>query len=252
MLYRVEGIVIRSVPYGEGNTIITIFTEEYGKVGLMVRGARKARSRYAAVSQLHTHGIFVYYQSKAGSLGTLNDAEVLSAFPEIASDLRNSAYAAYFAELIDRFVPEGEASAFLYGQYKAALEAIQAGKDPMVIAFMLELRLFQFSGIAPVMEVCAQCGHSPKPGAPAAWSVESGGMLYGGCTSPDALPLPPASAKLLRLLARTDLRSVGQVHVRADTKHPIKRALRHWMDAYAGVTIKSRNVLDQIEAVFEG
>lgn len=36
MLYRVEGIVIRSMDYGEGNKIITICTENSGKVGVLV------------------------------------------------------------------------------------------------------------------------------------------------------------------------------------------------------------------------
>ncbi len=35
MLYRVEGIVIRSMDYGEGNKIITLCTESGGKVGVL-------------------------------------------------------------------------------------------------------------------------------------------------------------------------------------------------------------------------
>lgn len=40
MLYRVEGIVIRSMDYGEGNKIITLCTESHGKVGVLARGAK--------------------------------------------------------------------------------------------------------------------------------------------------------------------------------------------------------------------
>lgn len=253
MLYRVEGIVIRSVPYGEGNVIITLFTEEYGKIGLMIRGAKKARSRHAAVSQLHTYGMYVFYKGNANSLGTLNDAETLQSFSEIRSDLRTSAYAAYFAELVDRFVPDGEASGYLYLQLLAAYEALQSGKDPAIISFLLELKLFHFAGISPITHACARCGGGLQPGERVAWSAQTGGLLFGPCatSATDAMELPPAAAQLLPVLQRADLRRIGQVNVKPETKALIKQALRRWMDVHGGVTVKSRTVLDQIEAVYE-
>jgi DNA repair protein RecO (recombination protein O) len=42
----VEGIVIRSMDYGEGNAIITLCTENAGKVGVCV--VPKVKSRHAA------------------------------------------------------------------------------------------------------------------------------------------------------------------------------------------------------------
>ncbi|WP_313783770.1 DNA repair protein RecO [Paenibacillus larvae] len=43
MLYRIEGIILRTVDYGEGNKIITVLTQA-GKVGLMARGAKKLKA----------------------------------------------------------------------------------------------------------------------------------------------------------------------------------------------------------------
>lgn len=249
-----KGIVIRSVEYGEGNVIVTLFTGELGKVGVMVRGAKKTRSRHAAVTQLFTYGEYVYYKSNTGTLGTLNNAELLDAYAAIRLDLRSSAYAVYFAELTDRLVPDGEASSFLFEQLKAALEALSAGKDPAIIAFLFEMKLFHFAGIAPVVQVCADCGREPEEGLPMeSFSVSAGGMVCGHCAAsrPDRMMLPSATAKLLPLLARTDLRRIGFVSVKPQTKQMIKQALRRWMDHYADVRLKSRSVLDQIETVYE-
>jgi len=41
MLQKVTGIVIRTVNYGESNKVVTLFTEELGKVAVMARGAKK-------------------------------------------------------------------------------------------------------------------------------------------------------------------------------------------------------------------
>ncbi|GIQ65347.1 hypothetical protein PACILC2_39150 [Paenibacillus cisolokensis] len=66
MLYRVEGIVIRSMDYGEGNKIVTIITDTHGKAGVLIRGAKKARSRHASLAQPFTYGEFVFF-AEAGS-----------------------------------------------------------------------------------------------------------------------------------------------------------------------------------------
>lgn len=43
MFEKCEGIVIRTIDYGETNKIVTIFTREWGKVAAMARGAKKAK-----------------------------------------------------------------------------------------------------------------------------------------------------------------------------------------------------------------
>ncbi|MCI3919707.1 DNA repair protein RecO [Paenibacillus sp. TRM 82003] len=252
MLHRVEGIVIRSVAYGEGNLIVTLFTGDYGKVGVMVRGAKKTKSRHAAVTQLYTYGEYVYYQSNTGSLGTLNNAELLNAFPGIRGDLRCSAYAAYFAELTDRLVPDGEASSFLFEQLRGAMEALAAGKDPQVVAALYELKLFHFAGVSPIVNECAGCGAAPSPNEPLSWSPRGGGLVCARCgpRAQDRLPLPAGAAKLLPLLQRADLRAVGDIRVKPETKSALKSALRAWMDHHADARLKTRSVLEQIEAVY--
>jgi len=252
MLHRVEGIVIRSVEYGEGNLIVTLMTGEFGKVGVMVRGAKKTRSRHAAVTQLYTYGEYVYYKSNTGTLGTLNHAELLNAYQGIRGDLRRSAYAAYFAELTDRLVPDGEASAFLFEQLKAAYEALSAGKDPVVVGAMLEMKLFAFSGVSPITDACADCGRTPEPEEPAFWSPAAGGLVCDRCAGPyaDRHPLPPGVRRLLPVLQRADLRRLGDVSVKPRTKAALKDAMRRWFEAHGHVRLRTRAVLDQIEAVY--
>ena len=61
MQYRVEGIVIRSMDYGENNKIITVYTNTNGKVGIVVRGAKKAKSRMARLRSFsHMGNSFIF------------------------------------------------------------------------------------------------------------------------------------------------------------------------------------------------
>ncbi len=245
--------MIRSTEYGEGNVIISLYTGEYGKVGVMVRGAKKSKSRHAAVTQLYTYGEYVYYKGNNSSLGTLNHADLINAYQRVRSELLSSAYAAYFAELVDRLVQDGEASAGIFHQLQAALEALNESKDPQVVAHLLEMKLFQHAGIAPVLNACVSCGREGHERESAAWSAALGGLLCDQCGfgALDRTAIPAAVLKCMRLFERTDLRRLGAVQLKPQTKKALKQVIRAWMDTHADIRFKSRAVLDQVEALYD-
>lgn len=244
MLYRVEGIVIRSTDYGEGNKIITLLTPSYGKQGVVVRGAKKAKSRYGALAQLFTYGEFSFY--KSGSLGTLNSGEIIEPFRELREGLEGPAYAAYAAELTDRAVGDDEAAAYLFHQLKACQTALAEGKDPQVVLRVYEMKVVGASGYAPVLDECVSCGRTDEPFR---FSPAAGGALCRACghRDPAALELQEAVWKLLRLFAALDLRRLGNVTVKESSKKQLQLALRRWMDTHMALNLKSRNFLDQWE-----
>jgi DNA repair protein RecO (recombination protein O) len=243
MLHRVQGIVLRSMDYGEGNKIVTLYTQEIGKVGVMARGAKKVKSRLGAVTQLFTFGDFTFF--KSGQLGTLNQGEIIKPFHKLREDLYMSAFASYLAELADRLTGEEDASAFLFEQLKAGLEAIEDGKDMEIVAHLFELKMLAASGYAPELDACVICGEVPA----AAFGVQTGGVLCARCKLKDqsALPLSEAAWKLLRLFKGLDLRRLGTIDVKPATKVELKTCLRAYMDVHVGIRWKSRSFLEQME-----
>jgi DNA repair protein RecO (recombination protein O) len=244
MLHRTEGIVIRSTDYGEGNKIITLLTPDYGKQGVVVRGARKPKSRYGALAQLFTYGDYSFY--KSGSLGTLNSGEVIEPFRELREQLELAAYAAYAAELTDRAISDEESGAYLFHQLKAALGALAAGKDPQTVTRAYEMKVASAAGYAPMLTECAGCGRNEGPFR---FSAQAGGALCGLCRhrDPAALELDETVWKLLRVFAALDLRRLGNTDLKESSKKQLQAALRRWLDAHLGLQLKSRHFLDQWE-----
>jgi len=244
MMYRVEGIVIRGTDYGEGNKIVTLFTPTHGKQGVVVRGAKKPKSRFASLAQPFTYGDFSFF--KSGGLGTLSSGEIIESFRELREDLTLAAYAAYAAELCDRAVGEEDAGSYLFHQLKACLEALAQGKDAQIVIRAFEMKIVQAAGYAPLLDACANCGN---PEGPFRLSAAAGGVLCLRCSGrdPDAVPLEGGAWKLLRLFAALDLRRLGNTDVKASTKRRLAQAMRLWMDHHLGVKLKSRHFLDQWE-----
>ncbi|MEX2414697.1 MAG: DNA repair protein RecO [Paenibacillaceae bacterium] len=245
MLHRIEGIVIRSMDYGESNKIITLFTRDVGKVGVMVRGAKKMNSRHSAIAQLFTHGEFVFFKTGT-QMGTLNHADIISSHHRLRADLILTAYSAYMAEMIDRILTDNEPNPFIYEQLKAALDSIEDGKDSQMITHLFEMKMLIQAGYAPNFDKCASCGtdtNHPR------LNVQLGGLLCVNCVTnyPQALEITDGLLKLLRLLAKVDLNRLGKVEVKLETKLLLKQVMRAFLDTHIGIQWRSQHVMDQIE-----
>ncbi|GAE91164.1 DNA recombination and repair protein RecO [Gracilibacillus boraciitolerans JCM 21714] len=81
MFEKVEGFILRSQDYGETHKIVTMLTPTMGKIGAIARGAKKTKSRMAAITQPFIHGSFLI--QPGNSLATIQQGEVLTSFRKI-------------------------------------------------------------------------------------------------------------------------------------------------------------------------
>jgi DNA repair protein RecO (recombination protein O) len=244
LLYKVEGIVIKTVPYGESNTIITLYTKELGKIGVMARGAKKPKSRFTSIAQLFTYGIFVFQRGRG--LGTLQQGEALSSFRHIREDLVKTAYAAYLTELLDRYTSEEEMKLDLFGWLKQSLEYINHGIDPEVITFLFELKIMKTAGIVPELSRCVSC-HSAEGNF--SFSIREGGFLCERCAykDPYRMNISKGAARLLNMFYHLDLARLGNVSLKKETKKELRMLFDAYMEEYSGVFIKSKKFLKQLD-----
>ncbi|MDF2718732.1 MAG: repair protein RecO [Paenibacillus sp.] len=244
MLVRVEGIVIRSIDYGEGDKILTLFSKEAGKISIMARGAKKLKSRHSAIAQLFTYGEFNCY--KTGSMGTLNNGEIWNAYHRLKEDIHKTAYAAYLMELTERMLGENERNAPLFEQLKAALDAMDEDKDLQIVTNIYEMKMLAIAGYMPELNECVSCG--AQEGA-MMLSVAMGGTVCSRCrhADPGALVVTEGTLKLLRLFLHMDIRRLGKTEVKDATKSQLKHCIRQLLDAHVDVKWKSRNFIDQMD-----
>lgn len=245
MLYRVQGIVIRSMDYGEGNKIITLSTDTHGKIGILARGAKKVKSRHAALTQPFTYGEYMFFRQNGG-LGTLNQGEIIESHFSLREDLFLTAYAAYACELLDRTLQDDEVGSFWFSQLKACLDGLSAGKDPQVVIHLFEMKILQAAGYGPSFASCVSCGISDD--SPYI-SPRLGGRLCRKCRhqDPAATKASPGVVKLLILFEKVDLRRLGNVEVKEETKRELQTLMRAFMDVQLGLKLKSQHFLDQLD-----
>jgi DNA replication and repair protein RecO len=246
LFLKVEGIVLRTIDYGESNKILTIFTRELGKIGAVARGAKKPQNRLAPVSQPFTYGYFLV--SIGSGLGTIRQGEIINAFPQLKEDIFRMAYATYIAELLDRGTEERKASSSLFELLYEILKDIGEGLDPQILKNIFEMKMLPVLGFRPQVDGCALCGRKEGPFV---FSVKEGGFLCYGCRDKDPyhLAVSEATVRLLRLFYHLDMKRLGHINVRDSTKKELERCIGSIYDEYTGLALKSKRFLEQIEAL---
>ena len=73
-IVHTDAIVLRSIDYGETSRIVTLFTRERGKIGVMAKGARSGKSRFGSTLEPLAHINVVLYFKVGRDLQIISEA----------------------------------------------------------------------------------------------------------------------------------------------------------------------------------
>ena len=158
-IMEARGIITREVKYGDTSRILTVLTQELGKISVLAGGVRTNKSGLLAATQLFSYVSLQLFQGRSKSLYKVNSGEIIEAFSPIRESLEKMAYASYFCDIANYVVqeeaPEPEQislllnSLFLLSKDRAPYEQVKAA-----FAF----RTLAVAGLLPDLTVCGICG----------------------------------------------------------------------------------------------
>ena len=198
MYKTLHGLVLREVKYKESSKILTILTEEEGKITAEARGALRKGAKHGASAQTLVWSELTFFENRGRN--TLTEGSVLEDFAALRADIGDYALGCYFAELLESLSDEDSPDTALLHLGLNALFALSRKLYPSEhIKAVFELRCMRLAGFAPSLDRCADCGtHSPESPR---FSIYGGGVHCGGCHPPaegKSLPLCQASLAAMR------------------------------------------------------
>ena len=198
MYKTLHGLVLREVKYKESSKILTILTEEEGKITAEARGVLRKGAKGAASAQCLVWSELTLFENRGRY--TLTEGSVLEDFSALREDIGDYALGYYFAELLETLSDADSPDASMLHLGLNALFALARRLYPSRhIKAVFELRLMVLAGFAPAVDRCADCGrHDPdRPRL----SVYGGAIHCTGCNPPapgKSLPLCQASLSAMR------------------------------------------------------
>ena len=247
--YRVAALVLRTRDLGEADRLVTLFSRERGKIDAIVKGARRPRSKMAALQLFSLADL----QLAAGrTLEVVTQATIHRPFFNIRSDIARFAYASYFAELFDALTEVGEAGEPLFDLLLAAFELLESAFDPQTATHAFELQLLDYSGYAPQLDDCVSCG-APLGAEPMGFTPALGGLIGRECL-PGRSGLIRVSDETrrvllaLRTLPLPDL-PAASLSLSPDVLHQMERLLRAQIAYHLDRKLNSLVMLDRLVGV---
>lgn len=242
MTSKVEGIIVKEMPYQETHKIITILTKEYGKIGVLARGAKKVKSKFSASTQLFTHGNF-YIVYKESGLSTLTQVEILNSFSNIKQDIKNMTYASIICELSLKASQDHTNEVSIYNLLSNSLYKIDDGFDSEIISFIFEIKTLNALGVQPNVDSCANCNSTKNI---VSISTYHGGYLCSNCISDKIPRLSPKTLKVFRQLYYIDIEKLNSVNLNIITKKELRTIINEYYDVYTGIYLKSKSFLNHL------
>jgi DNA repair protein RecO (recombination protein O) len=206
MIVKTEAIVLRSMKYGETSRILTLYTRDYGRLSVIVKGARAAKSKYGMALDVMSHSAVVMYTKEQRELQLLTQADLIEQYRGIVDHPERLMYGFALLEFISATVHGEEAHEELYDVLVSSLAALNAeGARPSNVLLHYLLRLIHALGLAIDVAHCSRCradfadeqtltGH-------AAFSVRQGGFTCASCPpAPDSQRCSIETVGVLRWL----------------------------------------------------
>ena len=194
-------MILRETRYKEADKILTILTEDEGKITAKARGALRQNSKLAAETQLLTFSELTLFGHRG--MWTINEATAVEQFLGLRRDIERLALGSYIAELLEAVSDEDSPEPAILQLGLNALYALSAERfDSSLVKAAFELRLMCLSGYAPDLSACSACGTEELDRA---WfSPETGELLCGSCRRPDSVELRPAMLDAMRYIIGCD------------------------------------------------
>ena len=150
--YRDSGVIVRTHKLGEADRILSIITENNGKVRAVAKGVRKTRSRYGGRLELLRHLDLQFYTGR-GDLDIVTQAETRDHWPQVRDNLDRLGKALTIAEAVDQIAQDKQPDSDLYRMLCGALDTLQ-NSDPVLVVPAFMLKLLAHEGVAPALDQC--------------------------------------------------------------------------------------------------
>ena len=153
-----KALVLRGVDYKESDKVLTLFTQEMGKITASARGCRKKGSPIAAGCQLLCWSEMVLYEYQGR--WAVKEANTEREFRGVREDFEELALACYLAEVTEVLALEELPNPELLSLILNSLHALETMNKPQsLIKAAFELKAMCLAGDEPLLDGCAVCGN---------------------------------------------------------------------------------------------
>lgn len=216
MYLTIQGLVLRVTAYNDNDALLTVLSQDQGKLTLKARALRRKNSPLIAPCQLLAYGEFTVFEYRG--MYTINEARSLELFQPLRKDLQKLSLATYFAQVAELLsqedIPNPELLSLLLNSLYA-LSKLDLRESLVKAAF--ELRCACLAGYTPDLYGCHRCGCITCD----RFDISEGYLECSACRRPGEggihMPISVGVLDAMRYICACDSKRLFSFHAGADT-----------------------------------
>lgn len=229
------GYVLHSYPYQETSLIVELFTREFGRIGVVAKGAKRAHSPLRSVL-MPFHAVTLDWSGKS-ELKTLRSAEWRGAFRLLQGRALMCGF--YLNELLLKLLHRDDPHDALFDTYEETLQALLTETDLAATLRRFEKRLLRELGYALILDHDTESQRALHPEGRYQYVIDRG---------PVAVSIGSEGGSRLELLGQTLIDMNNDCYSSAVTQQQSKVLMRTLIGHYLGnQTLHSRQLLIDLQ-----
>ena len=206
MLTKDTAICIRCVDYSETSQIVTFFARQSGKISVIAKGSRRAKSPFDGPIEIFSFGDIMFYASEEEKLSTLTEFQQKSGLGGLSRNYLGYNSSLFACELMINMVDEYDPHPQLFDDFVQFLKDVQTTSDrneTISLLIYFQLSLLREVGLQPVLSECVNCKNKyNEKWFDVYFSNSANGIICMDCDMhfPDKFKLPKTTADCLTSL----------------------------------------------------
>ncbi len=236
-IIKTQGIVLSKLNYSDTSKIARIYTKDKGKISLIAKAARSAKSKSGKIIDPLNVIELIYYDKPNREIQLLSEASLIEHFTNLRANFNATVYATSIAELIDKLIHAEEPNERLFRGAVRIMKLMDASPQFAQTFFVKFLFFFaSVLGYELTIEKCNKCGKPLERENKIKFNYEKG-FLCSTCAKEEFVNFSFAKEhyKIMRCLISRDFDCGQNETILNDTIFFLEKYLAYQIEEFAEI-----------------
>ncbi|HIA18887.1 MAG TPA: DNA repair protein RecO [Planctomycetes bacterium] len=243
-----RALVLRLVDFSESSCVVTLFTDQFGKIAALAKGARRPKGPFESALDLLAICRVVFLHKSSDTLDLLTEAKLEKRFRASTRDLSRLYAGYYIAELLNELTDIADPHPELFEEAILTLANLNADADVLTTIVRFELATLRLLGHLPTWDLCAGCGETVARDSRVSFGLLAGGVLCASCRvgQREVVRLQPEVIRELSLLSEESATLDASRIVQGNLRSAVRGLLNRYITNLIGHRIRMHDYLGML------
>ncbi len=209
MICTSQAIVLKKKKFSDSSLICTIYSEEYGKVSILAKGARSIKNPSGAILEPLNHIDVVYYYKPRRNIQLFKEGSIIKKHFNISDNYNKSLYSLIILDIINYSSYVESPCNIIFRLIKSSLHYIDKSSENRILYYYLffKLQLLIYLGYEPIFNFCSLCDQTIESGV---FSEQTGQIVCKQCSSNKRI-INNDALLIIKKISKTHIKNLNKI-----------------------------------------